>query len=218
MSHHKHITAGLVVALVGGAFTASGCGGSAPEAAKTTARPDKVDYTRFLMRDGEQPGFRRVESVRTESAEAFAEHARLTKAELSRMRGAGMGLATFQPTEGPNAVGVTSVTLFDSAQGARQWMAQEQREDYIRRHLPGSGKLRHIDVPGIPAARGWTGSKGSHKVGNVFWVQGRCLMVLGNEGPGPIAGPLSTGARAIYKRTNGQWTVAVQQVPLPGRC
>ena len=46
---------------------ASGCGESTPEAAKVTARPDKVDHTRFLMRDGEQPGFRRVESVRTET-------------------------------------------------------------------------------------------------------------------------------------------------------
>ena len=122
MTHHKHIKAGLVVALAGGAFMASGCGESAPEAAKATARPDKVDFTRFLMRDGEQPGFRRVESVLTESAETFAEHARLTKAEQSRMRSAGMGPATFQPTEGPSARGVTSVTLFASAQG-RQALA-----------------------------------------------------------------------------------------------
>ena len=30
------------------------------------------------------------------------------------------------------------------------------------------------------------------------------MLVLGNQGPGPFAGPLSTGARAIYERTNGQ--------------
>jgi hypothetical protein len=204
MTHHKHFKAGLAVALAGGAFMASGCGESAPEAAKTTARPDKVDHTRFLMRDGEQPGFRRIETVVTEDAETFAENAGLTKAELSGMRNAGMGLGSYQPTEGPNTRGVTSVTLFASAQGARQWMAQEQREDYIRRHMPGGGKLRHFDVPGIPGARGWTASKDDHNVGNIYWVQGRCLMILGNEGPGPIAGPLSTGARAIYKRTKGQ--------------
>jgi hypothetical protein len=204
MTHHTHIKAGLVVALAGGAFMASGCGQSAPEAAKATGRSDKVDYTRFLLRDGEQPGFRRVDSVRTESAEAFAEHARLTKAERSRMRGAGMGLATFQPTEGPSAVGVTSVTLFASAQGATRWLAQEQREDYIRRLMPGSGKLRRFTVPGIPGARGWTASKGTHVVGNILWVQGRCLMVLGNESTGPFDGTLATGAHAIYQRTKGQ--------------
>ena len=204
MTRHKHIKAGLVVALAGGAFMASGCGESAPEAAKATARPDKVDYTRFLMRDGEQPGFRRVESVVTEDAETFAENAGLTKAELSRMRSAGMGPGTYQPTEGPNSRGVTSVTLFASAQGARQWLAQEQREDYIRRHMPGGGELRRFVVPGIPGARGWSASKGSHIVGNIFWVQGRCLMILGHESAGPFDGPLATGAHAIYQRTKGR--------------
>jgi hypothetical protein len=204
MTHHKCIKAGLVVALAGGAVMASGCGESTPEAAKTAARPDKVDFARFLMRDGEQPGFRRIDTIRTESAEAFAQNAPLTKAERHEVRSAGMGLSTFQPTEGPNAVGVTSVTLFASAKGAARWLAQEQRADYIRRHMPGGGKIRHFDVPGIPGARGWTASKDDHSVGNVFWVQGRCMMVLGNEGPGPLAGPLSTGAKAIYQRTEGR--------------
>jgi hypothetical protein len=204
MTHHKHIKAGLVVALAGGAVMASGCGESTPEAAKTTARPDKVDFAQFLMRDGEQPGFRRVESVVTEDAETFAENSRLTKVELNRMRSAGMGPGTYQPTEGPNSRGVTSVTLFASAQGAKQWMAQEQREDYIRRQMPGGGKLRFFNVRGIPGARGWTASKDDHSVGNVLWIQGRCMMVLGNEGPGPLAGPLSTGATAIHQRTKGR--------------
>ena len=204
MTRHKHIKAGLVVALAGGAFMASGCGESAPEAAKANAHAAKVDYTRFLMRDGEQPGYRRVESVVTENAETFARNARLTKAELSRMRNAGMGLATYQPTEGPSSRGVTSVTLFASAHDARQWLAQEQREDYIRRQMPDGGKLRRFVVPGIPGARGWSASKGSHIVGNIFWVQGRCLMILGHESSGPFDGPLATGAHAIYQRTKGQ--------------
>jgi hypothetical protein len=204
MTNHKRIKAGLVVTLAGGAFMASGCGESAPEAAKATAHRGKVDYTRFLMRDGEQPGFRRVESVVTEDAETFAQNARLTKAELRRMRSTGMGRATYQPTEGPDSRGVTSVTPFAGAQGARQWLAQEQREDYIRRLMPGGGKLRRFTVPGIPGARGWTASKGAHVVGNIYWVQGRCLMILGTEGPRPFDGPLSTGAQAIYQRTKGQ--------------
>ena len=201
MTRHTHIKAGLVVALAGGALMASGCGESAPKAAKATAR---ADITRFLMRDGEQPGFRRVESVVTEDAETYAENARLTKAELGRMRSTGMGPATYQPTEGPDTRGVTSVTLFASAQGAVRWLAQEQREDYIRRLLPRGGKLRRFTVPGIPGARGWTASKGTHIVGNIFWVQGRCLMILGNESSSSFDGPLATGAHAIYRRTKGQ--------------
>ena len=83
-------------------------------------------------------------------------------------------------------------------------MAQELREDYIRRHMPGGGKLRRFTVPGIPGARGWTASKGAHVVGNIFWVQGRCMMILGNEGPGAFDGPLATGAHAVYQRTKGR--------------
>lgn len=208
MTHHKHIKAGLVVALAGGALMASSCGESAPQAAKTAAQPDKVDFTRFLMRDGEQPGFRRVESARTESVATFVQNTpQLTEADKSRIRTDGMGPGTFQPIEGPNTRGVTSVTLFATAKGATHWLAHEQQRTYIRRMLPaGSSKLRHFDVPGIPGAHGWTATLGGtdHKVGNVHWVQGRCHMILGNEGPGPFAGPLSTGARAIYERTKGQ--------------
>jgi hypothetical protein len=94
-----------VVALAGGAFMAGGCGESAPEAAKATGQPDKVDYTRLLMRDGEQPGFRRVESVVTEGAETFAENARLTKAELSRMRSA----EGPRPFDGPLSTGAQAI-------------------------------------------------------------------------------------------------------------
>jgi hypothetical protein len=110
----------------------------------------------------------------------------------------------YHPTEGPNAPGVSSVTLFASAQGAARWLAQEQRADYIRRQLPGGGKLRRFVVPGIPGARGWTASKAGHTVGNIFWVEGRCLMILGNETTGPFDGPLATGAQAIHQRTKGQ--------------
>ena len=209
MNEHtiNSLRSGVVVALAGVALMAGSCGESDDEssaAARPAERPRQFDLEPFLMRNGEQPGVRRVESVLTEDAETFAVKAGLRKAELSRMRSAGMGPATYQPTEGRNSRGVTSVTLFASAKGAASWMALEQSRSYIRRQLPGGGKLRYFDVAGIPGARGWTASKGDHKVGNVYWVQGRCLMILGTEGPGPIAGPLSTGAQAIYDRTEGQ--------------
>ena len=42
-----------------------------------------------------------------------------------------------------------------------------------------------------------------NSIGHVFWVQGRCMLVIGNEGDGPFVKPLSIGAKDIYKRTNG---------------
>ncbi len=42
-----------------------------------------------------------------------------------------------------------------------------------------------------------------HRIGHLFWVQGRCLLVIGNEGKGDFVKPRSIGAKAIHERTNG---------------
>jgi hypothetical protein len=56
----------------------------------------------------------------------------------------------------------------------------------------------------VPGARGWAGRDRHDKpIGHVYWVQGRCEMVLGNEGEGDFVKPLSIGAKAIYDRTKG---------------
>ena len=129
MTHHKHIKAGLVVALAGGAVMASGCGESTPEAAKDG-------------RAAGQGGLRAVPDARRRAARLPSHRERFARSPPRRsrstlpsrrqsgaeVRSAGMGLATFQPTEGPNTVGVTSVTLFASAKGAARWLALEQRD------------------------------------------------------------------------------------------
>jgi hypothetical protein len=72
----------------------------------------------------------------------------------------------------------------------------------VIRALGPVANLRFFTVRGIPGARGWTASE--PQVGNVEWVQGRCVFVIGNAGPGPFVGPLSAGVRAIYERTDGK--------------
>jgi hypothetical protein len=196
--HHSQLLAGLVFAAMG----AAGCGSDSKPAANTASeRPATVDLESFLMRNGEQPGFRRVERAGTESFDAFVKS--VTPAEARELRSAGFISITFQPIEGPGTRGITNVQLFKTAKGARDTLAHEQRTDVIRSRLPGA-KIRPFTVPGIPGARGWTAPAPGHPVGNVHWVQGRCLLVLGNQGPGPLAKPLSTAALAIYKRTKGQ--------------
>jgi hypothetical protein len=157
------------------------CGGddageSKAQAAANGTPPGAPDLDRFLMQGGEEPGFRRL---REEGFISFA----------------------VQPIRGPRTAGISNVALFATAEGARHNMAHELRTDVIRA-VDAVANLRRFTVPGIPGARGWTASE--PRVGNLWWVQGRCVLVLGNQGPGPFAGPLSTGARAIYERTNGQ--------------
>ena len=146
--------------------------------------------------------------------QAFVNDMHLTPADARRLRREGFISFTVQPIRGPQTAGVTNVALYETPEGARHSLAHELRPDVIRALGPVEN-LRFFPVPGIPGARGWTaslpGEPASRDVGNVFWVQGRCMLVLGNQGPGPFVGPLSTGARAIFDRTN-------RQCPCNDRC
>ena len=179
-----------------------------PTAATGTPATSAPDLDRFLMREGEEPGFRPDGQAETlTGVDAFASDLHLPPADARRLRGEGFISFTVVPTRGPRSAGLTNVALFETAEGARQDMAHELRADVIRAAGP-VVDLRRFPVPGIPGARGWTaslrGEPASHDVANVLWVQGRCMLLLGNQGPGPAAGRLSTGARAIYERTKGE--------------
>jgi hypothetical protein len=182
---------------------------TAPEAANGNARAAAQDLDRFLMRKDEEPGFRpgarpdqtpRSRGTIT-GVNAFVNDMHLAPADARRLRSEGFISFMSQPIRGPRTAGVTNVALYETAEGAKHSLAHELRPDVIRAVGPVEN-LRYFAVPGVPGARGWTASK--PHVGNVQWVQGRCMLVLGNGGPGPFAGPLSKGARAIYERTNGQ--------------
>jgi hypothetical protein len=205
-----------ILTLVTLAIGLGACGGddgdesTAPEAANGNARAGAQDLDRFLMRKDEEPGFRRgagpdqaPQSGGTiTGVKAFVKDMHLAPADARRLRREGFISFASQPIRGPReTAGITNVALFATAEGAKHNMAHELRTDVIRAVDP-VANLRRFTVPGIPGARGWTASE--PHVGNLWWVQGRCVLVLGNQGPGPFAGPLSTGARAIYERTNGQ--------------
>jgi hypothetical protein len=180
-----------------------------PEAANANARAGAENLDRFLMREGEEPGFRRGALPEAEprsggtitGVKAYVKDMRLAPADARRLRSEGFISYAFQPIRGPETAGITNVALYATAEGAKHSLAHELRTDVIRASGP-VANLRRFSVAGIPGARGWTASE--PHVGNVLWVQGRCMLVLGNQGPGPFAGPLSKGARAIYERTNGQ--------------
>jgi hypothetical protein len=160
------------------------------------------DLNRFLMRQGEEPGFRPAGRARTVTGvNAIVKVNHLPPADAERLRGQEFISFAFQPTRGPRTFGTTSVHLFAASEGAESYVAHEQSKDVLSRVVPGA-KIGRFGVAGIPGARGWTASR--PHLGHVLWVQGRCALILGNEGPGPFPGPLSTAARAIYERTNGE--------------
>jgi hypothetical protein len=204
----NRLTVGLAVALL---LIGSACGGdgddesAAPEAAngKTQSGPRGLD--RFLMRNGEEPGFRPDgDAFTVVGVDAFAEHARLSRAEAQQLRENEFISFTMRRTlAGRDAAGVSEVRLFATPEGARDEMTYELRASTIHALLPKT-KIRRFTVRGVPGARGWTGSDlHGNPIGTVHWVQGRCMLVLVSEGDVSFVDALSTGARAIYERTGG---------------
>jgi hypothetical protein len=208
MRRIDRLAVGLVVALL---LIGSGCGGdgddesAAPEAANGNARSGAQELDRFLMRNGEEPGFRSDgDALTVVGVNAFAEHARLSRAEMQQLRENGfISFTALRTLAGRDAAGVSEVRLFATPEGARNEMTYELRASTIHAILPET-KIRRFTVRSVPGARGWTGSDlHGNPIGTVHWVQGRCMLVLVSEGDVPFVDALSTGARAIYERTGG---------------
>jgi hypothetical protein len=197
----------LIVALV---LTVPGCGGDdddepAPEATSGNERSDAPDLGRFLVRNGEEPGFRRDgDDFTIEGVDAFADYARLSRVEARELReNEFISFTTVRTLAGRKGAGVSEMKLFATPKGARNEMTYELRASTIHALLPKT-KIRRFTVRGVPGGRGWTGSDlHGNPIGTVHWVQGRCMLVLVSEGKVSFVEVLSTGARAVYKRTGG---------------
>jgi hypothetical protein len=163
----------------------------------------------FLMQDGEEPGFQQgalpgaspEDKDTITGVDAFVSKLHLTSADATRLRSEGFVSFTVTPIKGPHdTAGVSNVTLYETAAGAQRSMTHDLSPDVIK----AGGNLSDLEfftVPGVPGARGWTAV--SAHVANVFWIEGRCWLTLGNQGPGDLTTPLSTGVKAIYARTHG---------------
>jgi hypothetical protein len=188
--------AGLLCALV------AGCGGDSERATNTadatkTAAPTNLEE--YLLQDDEVPGLKPIESPRTDSAPPFD----LPEDGARRLGRSGYISTTYQPAEGGRSAGVSSVLLFKTEAGARDWMAYETSDEAIRHQIPGA-KIKRFQVPAVPGAHGWTGlDLHGNAIGHVYWTQGRCMMLIGLEVEGPRVERLSAGAKAIYDRTGG---------------
>ena len=199
----------FMVLVIGSSLGIAACGDDNGDEGGTTAAgsgeapPATVNVEQFLVQAGEEPGFDPVEGPRTErGAQSLA--GGYAAEEVKRLRRAGFISITFQPLSGDRGnAGVSTVLLFKSAEGARDWLEYETSDQGIDSMVPGA-KPKRFTVPAIPGARGWTGrDRHDNPIGHVFWVQGRCEMLLGNEGKGNFVKPLSIGAKAVYERTKG---------------
>jgi hypothetical protein len=176
---------------------------SPPDAAPTTtdAAPTltPVNVEQYLLKADEVPGLEQMAMPQTDSEEPFD----LPKDGAERLGRSGYISTTYQPAAGERIGGVSSVLLFDTEAGARDWMAYETSGEAIRHQIPGA-KIERFQVPDVPGAHGWTGPDlHGNAIGQVYWTQGRCMLTIAIEVEGPRVEPLSAGAKAIYGRTGG---------------
>ena len=178
-----------------------GCGDESGRPTRTpepTSMVTPANLDDFLLRADEVPGLRPVATPMSPLGEPFE----LDKDGAERLRRSGYISTTYQPAEGQGA-GVSSVLLFFTQTGARDWMAYETSLEAIRLQIPGA-TIRRFRVPDVPGATGWTGPDvHGNAIGQVYWTQGRCMLLIGLEVEGPKIARLSAGARAIYERTGG---------------
>lgn len=180
-----------------------GCGGdpdratTAQDAATTVAPPGLDEY---LLHVDEVPGLEPMSSPQTHSGEPFD----LPAGGAERLRRSGYLSTTSQIAEGDRSGGVSSVLLFETEAGARDWMVYETSDRVIPdQFLPGA-TIKPFRVPDVPGARGFTGPDlHGNAIGHVYWTQGRCMLLIGIEVEGRRVERLSTGVQAIYERTDG---------------
>jgi hypothetical protein len=162
-----------------------------------TAAP--LDVDQYLLHADEGPGLEPLSPPQTDSGEPFP----LPEGGAATLARSGYISTTHQTGRGDRVAGVSSVLLFETEAGARDWMTYETSDEVLRHELP-DGKFTWFRVPDVPGASGWTGPDlHGNAIGNVYWTQGRCMMLISIETGGPRVEPLSAGAQAIFERTGG---------------
>ena len=181
----------------------AGCGGDSERAASTaeaTRTTEPPHLEQYLLQADEVPGLTPIVSPQTDPGPPFD----LPEAGTERLRRSGYISTTYQPAEGDRSGGVSSVLLFETESGARNWMAYETSDEVIKDQILAGAEIRRFQVADLPGAHGFTGPDlHGNAIGHVYWTQGRCMMLIGLEVEGPRVERLSAGAKAIHERTGG---------------
>jgi hypothetical protein len=170
-----------------------------PSSASPATSPPPGNLDQYLLRVDEGPGLEPMSSPQTDSGDPFP----LPEGGADVLERSGYISSTYQTGQGDRIAGVSSVLLFETEAGARDWMTYETSAEVLRHQIP-DGTFTWFQVPDVPGATGWTGPDlHGNAIGNVYWTQGRCMMLISVETGGPRVEPLSAGATAIYERTGG---------------
>jgi hypothetical protein len=185
------------------ALGVAGCGAGGQE---TTGSPDsgEPDLSALLVQNGEEPGWSTQGKVdEISGVPAFAKEMDLSQADRERLADAGFISFTvaFTGSDQGHGAGVSNLSLFETEDGAQAWLEYDLAN--LEKNFP-MADFERFEVPGVPDSGGWAGTPPkSDPVANIEWVEGRCVMVLGNQSSGDLVEPLTAAVQAIHERVKG---------------
>ncbi len=190
-------------------LTAGLCAGAlATVALIATALAATGGLTRFLVRRGEEPGFTIAKRQTHMGLKEYLQGDPHFKADAKRLKSAGFQTAAFEQLKGANrAQAGSAVVEFTTPAGARKLTAYAHAS--VRNQ--GAGTYTAIKVPRVTSAVGYafTGSAknggAQNRDANVYWVQGRCSLFVGDvrPGSGALAAPVIAAVKVVHRRTGG---------------
>jgi hypothetical protein len=170
----------------------------------------------LLVRAGEMPGFHpsgQAHVFRSVAQDVAHDPSALRKADAAHLRKDGFVAEIIQPQQSSpstRAGGTSGMTELSSPAAARSYArftfsvvahpgpvaGTSQQQRFVR-----------FKVPGVPGARGVAeiSRQTSGTDANVQWVEGRCLVQVGDATVTrkPLTVPLVAAAQAVYGRTHG---------------
>jgi len=192
-SVHRVVASGSVVAL---AVMLAGLGGASAVAGQ---RVSSASLAPYVVRAGEETGYSPSGAPTfTRSAASWTTGNPKAAADAKRLRGEGFRAALTQQTTGPNGTGGVSFVIELASPAAAA--SEEQAE--VKEDIAENSPVTRFTIKQLPTSEGWTGKDTSGAFGNVMFVEGSCVLLVGDETDGANPHPpLIAGALKVYGRT-----------------
>ena len=201
------------IGLILGMTALTGCGSSATSPPATpnhaAASIPAASLRLFTVQGGEEPGFTPQDTAVHPTASSFvvgessSTRAQTDIARLNREGFRGGAIETLAVNSGQQGGGVSAVIVLGSTAAARRELAVELQD--IESTQGAGAIISHFTVPSIATARGFSATQPSQGgAGNVLFIEGSCLLVVGDSGnQSELSTPLIQAAERIDTRTHG---------------
>jgi hypothetical protein len=178
------------------AAMAAGFGGGSALAGQSVS---SASLARYTVRAGEETGYSPSGAPAfTTSAAAWTKGNPKAAADAKRLRGEGFRGVLSQPTTGPNSTGGISFVMVLASPTAAASEEQAELKEDIAENSP----VTRFTIKQLPTAEGFAGKSTGRAFGNVLFVEGPCVLLVGaaTDGANPDP-PVSAGALKVYGRT-----------------